>query len=124
MRVRFLVLPACFIILAAVGFDGSSLTISTDVPVPQINSKKDTCVSSAIQTDAAPIWLQTNNMDALQLVGFVPTAIPVCVLSGDAGKEETRKFEECMAEKECDNWTKYEDEDDGTIAMICHGDQP
>ena len=65
MRVRFLVLPVCFIIMASTGFDGSSLNIPTDVPVPQINSNSDMCVSSAVQTDAVPFRVLTDNKDVL-----------------------------------------------------------
>ncbi len=51
--------------MASTGFDGSSLNIPTDVPVPQINSNSDMCVSSAVQTDAVPFRVLTDNKDVL-----------------------------------------------------------
>lgn len=119
MRARFLVLPACFVIMAAAGFYGSSLTNPTVVHVPQINLNNNKCVSSAVQADAVPTRLLTDNTNALWLVGFASTAVPVCILAADPSKKQRRIFRECMAEKECDNWRKYEDESDGTVAMIC-----
>lgn len=106
--------------MATVGFDGSSLTIPTDVPVPQINSNKDMCVSSAADTEAPRIRLLNSNMDALRLVGFASTEVPVCVLPGDPSKKEKREFSDCLAESSCEEWTKYQDENNGNVAMICH----
>jgi hypothetical protein len=44
---------------------------------------------------------------------------PVCVLPGNANEAKRRKYEACIAEAECEEWKKYQDDENGNIAMVC-----
>ena len=121
MRVLLLVLPALFIIMATTAFDNSLLKDPTDVSGPQSHTNNDLCVSSAVQTNAVPIQMLTKKRNALGLVESAPSVIPVCVLPGDSSSNQQQNFAKCIANTDCGNWTRYEDEDNGNVAMICHG---
>ena len=43
----------------------------------------------------------------------------VCVLRGKAREDEKKEFEECLADSDCGDWKRYEDSDNGNVAMVC-----
>lgn len=43
----------------------------------------------------------------------------VCILRGKATEDEKKEFEECLADSDCGDWKRYEDNDNGNVAMVC-----
>ena len=80
--------------------------------------------SSDIEADVPAIPTMVHDSQELTSVTpylSIPTAItvPVCVQPGNPTKTQEEEFAECVAGYDCRNWRKYEDEDNGNIAMVC-----
>ena len=43
----------------------------------------------------------------------------VCIVSGNPGRREERRFRRCMTESGCGEWEQYTDDETGDTAMVC-----
>ena len=80
--------------------------------------------SSDIEIDAPAIPTMIHDSQELTSVTpylSIPTAItvPVCVLPGQPTNRQKRYFARCLARTDCEDWRRFEDEDNGNIAMVC-----
>ncbi len=106
MNVRFLLVSACAVILAVTGFAGFQLTAPPEIPVPQ---------NLVVSVDDDGFVQQLPNAS----LSVQSTVTEVCVLEGDATDKRKCEFYQCLEELSCENPTRYEDEDNGNVVVIC-----
>ena len=108
------------LIASTASLGGELSAVSSEIPDLQIAEPSLSVSSSVARTDvsSAPFKLMDNNPVTLRISDLVVGIVPICVLASDPSKKEEGKFADCMMEKSCENWKKYQD-GDGTTAMIC-----